>query len=112
MAVTCPVCEKGKLTPVDDIVSDIEGIVFVERGERCSSCGEEFIPAEESARTIRIARRLGIWGEPTKLRRKLSRSGRGIVLRIPADLQENLGWQGDEEVLISRVGKRLVIEAK
>ncbi|HKZ48810.1 MAG TPA: hypothetical protein VJ397_08515 [Thermoplasmata archaeon] len=112
MTVTCPVCEKGKLAPVDDIVSDIEGIIFVERGERCTSCGEEFIPAEESARTIRIARRLGIWGEPLRLRRKLSRSGRGVVLRIPADLQENLGWEGDEEVLISKVGKRLVIEAK
>ena len=112
MAVTCPVCEKGKLAPVDDIVSDIEGIIFVERGERCPSCGEEFIPAEESERTIRIARRLGIWGEPLKLKRKLSRSGRGVVLRIPTDLQENLGWEGDEEVLISKIGKRLIIEAR
>jgi hypothetical protein len=113
MAAKCPVCGKGGLVAVDDIVSDIEGIIFVERGDRCNSCGEEFIPAEESAKMIKVARRLGIWGEPLKLRRKLSRSGRGIVLRIPSDLQESLGLEGDEEVTLSKVGKkRIVVEVK
>ena len=113
MAVKCPVCEKGELLPVDDILSDIEGYVFVERGERCNRCGEELIPEEEGERTIRLARRLGIWGEPLKLRRKLSRSGRGVVLRIPSDLQESLRLKGDEDVFVSKVGKkRLLVEVK
>jgi KaiC/GvpD/RAD55 family RecA-like ATPase len=79
------------LVPVDDIVSELEGYTFVERGRRCSECGEEFIPEEESQRLIKVARRLGIRGEPLKLKRKLSRSGRGTVLRIPTDIERSLG---------------------
>jgi len=85
-ATRCPNCGKRGLVPADDITSEIEGYTFVERGLRCGACGEEFIPEEESQRMIRVARRLGIWGEPLKLRRKLSRSGRGTVLRIPTDI--------------------------
>src|SRR5688572_19342606 len=106
----CPVCLKGKLVPVDDIVSEIEGYTFVERGRRCSFCGEEFIPEEESQRLIKVARRLGIWGEPLKLRRKLSKSGRGTVLRIPSDIERSLGLQGDEEVSVSKAGRKIIVE--
>jgi DNA-directed RNA polymerase subunit RPC12/RpoP len=60
--IRCPVCDEGDLIPVDDIVTEIEGHRFVERGHRCSRCGEEFIPEEEGQRTIEAARRLGIWG--------------------------------------------------
>jgi len=113
MARICPVCEKGDLVPVEDIVSEIEGLTFVERGDRCTHCGEEFIPEEEGARTIRVAKRLGLWGEPLKLRRKLSRSGRGVVLRIPVDLQESLGLKGDEEVVLTKTGRRrILVEVK
>ncbi len=108
--IRCPVCEKGELTPVDDILSEIEGYTFVERGHRCSNCGEEFIPEEEGQRLIKVARRLGIWGEPLKLRRKLSRSGRGTVLRIPSDIERSLGLQGDEEVSVSKAGRKIIIE--
>jgi len=106
----CPVCGKGVLVPVDDIVSELEGYTFVERGRRCNECGEEFIPEEESQRLIKVARRLGIWGEPLKLRRKLSRSGRGTVLRIPSDIERDLGLRGNEEVRVSRAGRKIVIE--
>jgi len=106
----CPVCEVGELVAVEDIVSDIEGYTFVERGWRCTKCGEEFIPEDESQRTIEIARRLGIWGQPLKLRRKLSRSGRGTVLRIPADIEEALKLKGNEEVLVSKAGRKIIIE--
>jgi YgiT-type zinc finger domain-containing protein len=113
MTNKCPVCGKGELASVDDIVSEIEGVVFVERGERCTHCGEEFISAEESARTIKIARRIGVWGEPLKLRRKLSKSGRGVVLRIPSDIQASLDLEGDEEVILSKVGKnKIIVEVK
>src|SRR2546422_10789010 len=109
-ATRCPNCGKRGLVPADDIVSEIEGYTFVERGHRCTACGEEFIPEEESQRLIKVARRLGIWGGPLKLRRKLSRSGRGTVLRIPSDIERSLGLRGDEEVSISKAGRRIIIE--
>ena len=105
----CPICEKGKLVVVDDILSEIEGYIFVEKGERCTHCGEEFIPEEEGERMIKIAKKLKLWGEPLKLYRKLSRSARGIILRIPADLEKNLEINGDEEVMISKVGKKKIL---
>ncbi len=53
----CPNCGKRRLVPADDITSEIEGYTFVEQGLRCASCGEEFIPEEQSQRMIRVARR-------------------------------------------------------
>ncbi|MEE8401966.1 MAG: hypothetical protein V3R86_07410, partial [Candidatus Hydrothermarchaeaceae archaeon] len=94
----CPVCGKGRLMLVEDIASEIEGYIFIEKGERCTSCGEEFIAEKEGQRMINIARRLGIWGEPLKLYRKLSRSARGTTLRIPTDIEKNLGIEGNEQV--------------
>jgi len=105
----CPVCGKGELHPVDDIVSEIEGLAFVERGRRCSMCGEEFVDEEDSNRTIKVARRLGVWGSPLKLKRKLSHSGRGIVLRIPEDLRQSMGLKGTEAVALSKVGSRKIL---
>ena len=108
---SCPACNGGVLVPADDIISLIDGHVFVERGARCTLCGEEFVPEGEGQRTIEIALRLGLWGPPLKLYRKLTRSGRGIVLRIPADLERNMGLSGDEEVAISKVGNgRILVE--
>ncbi len=109
----CPICEKGELIDVDDIISEIEGHFFIERGKRCNSCNEEFISEKVSQNTIEIARRLGLWGEPLKLHRKLSRSARGTVLRIPTDIEENLHLKGDEKVLISKIGKnKILVEIK
>jgi len=108
---TCMVCEKGNLIEVDDIVSEVEGHFFVQKGKRCSHCGEEFINEKEGQRMIEIARKLGIWGEPLKLHRKLSKSARGTVLRIPSDIEKNMHLKGDEGVLISKIGKKkLLIE--
>lgn len=106
----CPSCGKGRLNPVDDILTNLEGYVFVEKGFRCATCGEEFVPEEEGQKTIEIARRLGLWGEPMKLYRKLVKTAKGILLRIPNDMQRNLGLKGNEEIAISKVGKKLVID--
>lgn len=107
----CPSCEKGELIQTEDIVSDIECHFFVVRGRRCSSCGEEFVNEKEGQKMIEIAKRMGIWGEPLKLHRKLSHSARGTVLRIPNDIEKSMKLKGDEEVLISKVGKnKLLIE--
>ena len=111
----CPSCGKGELLAVDDILSEIEGLTFVERGHRCSFCGEEFIDEADTDRTIKVARRLGIWGEPLRLKRKLSQSGRGVVLRIPEDLRQSMGLKGTESIALSKIGSRkilLEIEAK
>ena len=114
-AMKCPVCGKGELLPVDDILSEIEGLAFVERGHRCTVCGEEFVDEADSQRTIKVARRLGIWGEPLRLRRKLSQSGRGVVLRIPEDLRQSMGLKGTESIALSKIGSKkilLEVEAK
>lgn len=109
--VKCPSCEKNNLMEVDDIVSDIEGHFFVVKGKRCTSCGEEFIPEKGGQKMIEIARNLEIWGEPLKLHRKLSQSARGTVIRIPTDIEKNMKLKGNEEVLISKIGKnKLLIE--
>lgn len=109
----CPVCMKGELLAVDDILSEVEGLTFVEHGHRCNACGHEFIDEADSDRTVKVARRLGIWGEPLKLRRKLSQSGRGIVLRIPEDLRKSMGLRGTESVALSKVGsKRILIDVE
>ena len=107
----CPVCEKGTLIDADDIISEIEGHFFIEKGSRCTKCGEEFISEKQSQKTIEIARRIGIWGEPLKLHRKLSKSARGTILRIPTDIEKTMKLKGSEEVLISKIGKnKLLIE--
>jgi YgiT-type zinc finger domain-containing protein len=107
---SCPACDAGELVFVEDIITVIEGFTFVERGWRCTRCGEEFLSEEESQRTIEAAKRLGIWGEPLKLKRRLSRSGRGTVLRIPSDIEDALGLKGDEEVLVSKAGRKIIVE--
>ena len=106
----CPSCEKGNLVPVNDIISEFGGYVFVEKGERCIACGEEFPYEEESQKTIEAARRLGVWPEPLKLYRKLSRSGRTLVLRIPSDLERQMELKEETEVAITKIGAKIVIE--
>lgn len=107
----CPVCGKGELVKVEDIVSEIEGHFFIESGKRCSKCGGEFISEKQGQKVIDIARRLGLWGEPLKLHRKLSKSARGTILRIPVDIEKSMHLSGNEEVLISKIGRnRLLIE--
>ena len=108
----CKVCEKGNLIEVEDIALDVEGYVFILKGERCDSCNEEFPYQEETQRTISIARKLGVWPEPLKLYRHLSKSGKGLVFRIPADLEKQLKLNENIEISITKVGKKIVIEAE
>ena len=54
MTKTCPKCAKGGLIRVDNIVSEIEGYVFIEKGYRCSHCNEEYVDEKESQRTIGV----------------------------------------------------------
>lgn len=107
----CPNCQTGKLQEVEDIINEVDSYIFVVKGMRCSSCSEEVIDEKEGQRMITIAKRLGVWGEPLKLHRKLSKSARGTVLRIPTDIENNMHLKGTEEVAISKIGEhRLLIE--
>lgn len=106
----CKICEKGSLTKVEDIILPIEGNIFIVKGERCDGCNEEFPYEEETQKTIETARKLGIWPEPLKLYRHLSRSGGGLIFRIPSDLEKQLKLNENTEIEISKVGNKIVIE--
>ena len=110
MTKKCPICSKGKLKEVEDIVSEIEGYVFIEKGERCNKCSEEFIREREAQKTIEISKRLGIWPKPLKLHRSLSKSGRGLILRIPSDLEKDMKLKPGSHIAISKIGHKIIIE--
>ena len=99
------------MIPVDDIINDLDGYLILVKGLRCGSCGEEIMEESEASRLIHLARKLGIWGQPLKLYRKLSKSAGGTVLRIPSDIEHNMKLKGNEEVAISKVGnKKILVE--
>ena len=106
----CLICGKGNLIKVNDIILEIEGYIFIVKGERCSNCNEEFPYEEETQKTISIARKLGVWPEPLKLHRHLSKSGRGLILRIPTDLEKQLKLNENIEIVITKIGNKIVIE--
>ena len=106
----CKICEKGNLTKVEDIILPIEGHIFIVKGERCDKCNEEFPYEKETQKTIETARKLGVWPEPLKLYRHLSRSGGGLIFRIPSDLEKQLKLNENTEIEISKIGNKIVIE--
>src|SRR3989344_747263 len=99
----CPACERGKLTKADDIILEISGYVFVVKGDRCAECREEYPFEDETQRVIEASRKLGVWPEPLKLYRTLSKSGESLVLRVPADIEKQLKLKKGEEVSISKI---------
>lgn len=108
----CLICEKGNLLEVEDIILEIEGYVFIVKGERCTKCNEEFPYEEETQKTILIAKKLGVWPEPLKLYRHLSRSGGGLIFRIPSDLEKQLKLNENVEIEISKIGNKIVLASK
>ncbi|QQG38587.1 MAG: hypothetical protein HYS32_03195 [Candidatus Woesearchaeota archaeon] len=108
----CLVCEKGNLVKVEDIILEIEGYIFVVDGLRCTHCKEEFPYPSETDKVIDAARKLGVWPEPLKLYRHLSRSGGGLMFRVPVDLEKQLKLDEKTEIAITKVGNKIVIEPK
>ena len=106
----CPICEKGNFERVEDIVLEISGYVFIVKGERCNNCNEEFIDEKYTQKTINTAKKMGVWPEPLKLYRHLSRSGGGLVFRIPSDLERQLKLNEKTEIAITKVGNKIIIE--
>ncbi len=108
----CKICENGELIEAEDITLEIEGYIFITKGERCTACKEEFPYEGETQKTVLIARRLGIWPEPLKLYRHLSKSGGGLMFRIPSDIEKQLKLNEKIEIAITKVGNKIVIEPK
>ncbi|MEW6063013.1 MAG: hypothetical protein AB1571_01415 [Nanoarchaeota archaeon] len=106
----CLICEKGELIKVEDIVLEIEGYIFIAKGEKCNVCNEEFPYEKETQRIISIAKKLGIWPEPLKLYRHLSKSAGGLILRVPSDLERQLKLNENKEIAITKIGNKIVIE--
>jgi len=106
----CLNCEKGELQKVEDIILEIEGYVFIVKGERCNHCREEFPYERETQKTIEVSRKLGVWPEPMKLYRHLSKSSGGLVFRIPNDLEKQLKLTEHTEIAITKMGNKIVIE--
>lgn len=106
----CPNCKK-ELVKIEDIILDISGYIFVVKGERCIKCNEEFPYEEETQKVIDISRKLGVWPEPLKLYRQLSKSGRGLILRVPSDIERQLKLTDKEEVSIEKIGNKIVISS-
>lgn len=106
----CPKCEKGNLERVEDIILEISGYIFIVKGDRCNYCNEEFIDEKDTQKTITVARKLGVWPEPLKLYRHLSKSGGGLVFRIPNDLERQLHLKEGKEIAISKIGNKILIE--
>ncbi|MBI3033258.1 hypothetical protein HYY69_07315 [Candidatus Woesearchaeota archaeon] len=106
----CYICEKGELLSVEDILLELHGYVFVVKGERCNKCNEEIPYEEETQKTITTARKLGVWPEPLKLHRRFSRSGGGLVFRVPNDLEKQMHLTENTEIGITKLGKKIIIE--
>lgn len=106
----CLICKKGSLEKVEDITLEVEGYIFIVEGHRCSNCKEEFPYEKETQKTITTARKLGVWPQPLKLYRHLSKSGRGLVFRIPSDLEKQLKLNEKVGIAISKVGDKIIIE--
>src|SRR3989344_7983066 len=102
----CLNCEKGFLIKVDNIIVEMDGYVFIAKGEICTNCKEEFLFEDETNRIIESAKKLGIWPEPLKLYRHLSRSGRGLIFRIPSDLEKQLKLSENTPIDISKIGNK------
>src|SRR3990167_3052385 len=96
--IACPICEKGNLERVSDIIAEIDGYVFIVKGERCTACKEEILDEDETQRMITAARKLGVWPEPLKLHRHLTKSGGGLLFRIPSDIERQLNLSEGGEI--------------
>ncbi|MBI4139826.1 hypothetical protein HY483_02590 [Candidatus Woesearchaeota archaeon] len=107
---TCPICEKGNFIKVEDIILEIEGYIFILRGERCTHCKEEYPYEEETSRAVTTARKLGVWPEPLKLHRRLSKSSGGLILRMPSDIEKQLNLSENTPIEITKIGNKIIIE--
>lgn len=105
----CPVCEVGRLRP-GKIPYEYAGVRYGEyAGEVCDRCGEDFLTQAASDAIEAKAKGLGHWG--IAKRSKVGTSGHSLMVRIPKDVERELGIEKGDAVVVRPEGKnRIVIE--
>lgn len=70
------------------------------RGYKCDKCGYELIPLEEVKRVQEEAERLGLYGAPNPLTRKITKSGNNLAFYIPKEYERELGLKKGSKVKV------------
>ena len=102
----CPICQ-GKLVrrKVEYGYGEVSFGKF--EADACRECGEAFFTEEASDAIDLKAKELGLWG--LERRSKISYSGNSLIVRLPKDLIQKLGWRKGQEVLLRPEGKRRIV---
>jgi len=105
LKVYCSKCNERMEEEVIDRYEYVEGFpLFNVEGFRCRKCGNLFFTEEQvdemEERTKKLKMRLFAF------KRTIAVSGKGLVVRVPADLAEYLKLKEGEEVRITPVGHK------
>lgn len=98
--------EKVELTKEKLTYTSPLGLVYIVDGLRCSKCGAEIFDAETSAKISQVEKQLK---SRLILKRKLTKVGESLVLRIPKDIAEQMNLKAGKEVGISLEGTRKLV---
>jgi len=115
----CPICG-GEVKKIETSLSLFNGNIQINPilGFECNKCNEIFIDEEESRRIDSLTNTKyyreaidNIRKYQLRLRRRVSYSGRSLVIRIPKDIERVLSIKEGEEVEIYPEGKdKIIIE--
>ncbi len=80
-------------------------------GSKCPACGEIFFSEKASAEIDRKAKEIGIWGMGRE--GVLGTSGNSLIVRVPKEISDFLGFLPGKKVFIHPEGKKkLVVETE
>jgi len=68
------------------------------RGYKCSQCGYELIPLEETKRVQQLAESIGLFGAANYLTRTITKSGNNLAVYIPKEIERTLGLKQGRKV--------------
>ncbi len=105
MKTYCGICVKE--TDQEEVKDEIAPGVYV-NSTRCTVCGEEWTSHEELELAKNDLKKLGY----TRLRRKLGKVGKALVLRIPKDVQDQMGLKAGDYVDIYTTKDEVRIKVK
>ncbi len=106
----CPECNSGLVTTKTTL--DLHGgkvILNDVEVQYCPKCKEELFTPEQMGKVDELSK--GVRVSSLSLKRKLSESGRGLVLRIPSDIARAMHLTKNSEVEISiKEPKEMLVE--